>query len=323
MERKQTKIISVVTILSVFFFYFSSIAFARSNQSNELDVFNKNIHRLYQQGDYAKALSVAKEAVAYAEKNFGRKSLEAASFYSTLATIYSLNRQYQNSEVFRLKGLKIIEEAFGPNSPEVAVKLGSLGAHYYSQKKYDMAEEVLKRGLKILESNFGTDSTELLGLLNNLAVTEVAMGNSESAKKIFLRTVNLYKTHKIMNLDYAIALRSMANFYLDKNEFEKAESMLLEIINVYHKLEKKGHPDYADFLSELAVFFKNKKEYNLAENCYIDSFEIRARVFGYKHNLTQTAYAKLYKFFNDMGNKSKAAGLKNFMIEKGGFSNTP
>ena len=77
--------------------------------------------------------------------------------------------------------------------------------------------------------------------------------------------------------------KGLANNYNDKGQYEKAEPLYLESMQVLEKAVGKEHPDYAGACNNLAILYKNKKQYEKAELLYLQAKKIREKVFGKLH----------------------------------------
>jgi tetratricopeptide (TPR) repeat protein len=75
---------------------------------------------LVQQGKYAKALSVDKEALRVAEASFGSEHHNVATSLNNLAEIYRHQGKYAEAEPLYKRAVAIDEKALGPDHTEVA-----------------------------------------------------------------------------------------------------------------------------------------------------------------------------------------------------------
>jgi tetratricopeptide (TPR) repeat protein len=99
-------------------------------QGDEWKKLNQESRSLYQQGQYDRAVVVAKKALDVAEKTFGPNHPNVGASLNNLAELYRAQGQYTAAEPLYRRSLAISEQALGPDHPDVAASLNNLAGLY-------------------------------------------------------------------------------------------------------------------------------------------------------------------------------------------------
>jgi tetratricopeptide (TPR) repeat protein len=124
-------------------------ALPSSAQESSWKELNAQVVELYQQGKYAQAVPIAKEAVKVAEATFGPDDARVATALNNLALLYDELGRYAEAEPLFRRALRIREKVLGPDHPDVAQVLNNLAELYKDEGKYVEAEPLYQRALHI------------------------------------------------------------------------------------------------------------------------------------------------------------------------------
>ena len=117
---------------------------ARGQNGDQLTDLRAQVSRLYEQGKYADALTVAERYVDLAHQKQGQDHTEYATAISWLAYVYRAQRRYSEAEPLLKRALAITEMALGADHhPWVGTSLNSLAVLYRAQDRYSEAEPAL------------------------------------------------------------------------------------------------------------------------------------------------------------------------------------
>lgn len=141
---------------------------------------------------------------------------------------------------------------------------------YRHKRLIDIAEELF-----ILEDKFKAPILIIIGTLLS------ALGNSETAERIFLNALDLYKNlakkyYRIYLPYIAATQKNLGTLYIDLKRFEEAEKIYSDALSSYKELERQYYNAHSsDFHS---------KEYSGLEKSYIDDLksynELLKRFYG-------------------------------------------
>ena len=121
-----------------------------------------------QRGNVEQAELFAREAIAEAERSFGRGSRPVDQSIATLGLVLRFAQRYPESEKELRRALAMREKALGPRAASVGILLNNLADVVQAQKKYAEAEKLHRRVLAIFEKTYG-DDPKTAASLNNLS----------------------------------------------------------------------------------------------------------------------------------------------------------
>jgi Flp pilus assembly protein TadD len=129
-----------------------------------------------------------------------------------------------------------------------------------------------------------------------------------------LETFNLIEPHlkKMIawcenkeNIEFAVSLNGLALLYHFQGEYNDAEPLYLQSLDILKRQLGNDYPDVATSLNNLALLYYFQGQYNDAEPLYLQSLDIRKRQLGNDHPHVATTLnnlAQLYEFqgrYND------------------------
>ena len=109
----------------------------------------KEVVSLYREGQYDRAVIVAKQALDFAEKVGMPNHPNVAISLDNLALIYQLQGHYAQAEPLFKRSLAIREKALGPDHPDVALSLENLAQLYKKTNRAIEATELEERAAAI------------------------------------------------------------------------------------------------------------------------------------------------------------------------------
>jgi tetratricopeptide (TPR) repeat protein len=160
---------------------------------------------------------------------------------STLATLYQISGNFNESERLQVRALALLEKAYGRSSPVLVNPLSRLGALYVVMKKYPEAAELCQRAIAIGE---GAAGTVLVNAEIEFGWALSRQGRNSEAEPHFNRALALIeRCEGNSSAGYGLALKTYAEFLrLAKRptEASKAHARAMGI------LESKGHRGTVD-----------------------------------------------------------------------------
>ena len=115
----------------------------------EWDILNQEAMDLSRQGEYARAVVVAKEAIDVAVENVGWQHPDVATSLNNLALLYTDLGNYAKAEPLYKRALAIDEKALGPDHPNVATSLENLAELYRATNRINLAVPLEQRAAQI------------------------------------------------------------------------------------------------------------------------------------------------------------------------------
>jgi hypothetical protein len=121
------------------------------------------------QKNYAESESLARRALALAEKSSGPNSMDAAFALDELAETLLAAGSAPAAEPHAIRSLAIVERSNGADSPDLAPRFVTLAAISAAEQKNDAADAYVTRALKLTETAVGENSPEIAALLARYA----------------------------------------------------------------------------------------------------------------------------------------------------------
>ena len=221
--KNVTKIVLTALVIGLLANVLAGQAWAQEARWQTL---NQQVEQLYQQGRYAEAIPVAKEALRVAETTFGPNDPNTATSLDNLAVLYYVQGKYAEAEPLFIRALAIGEKTLGPDHLNVATNLYNLGALYNRQGKYAEAEPLYRRALAIQEKALGPDHPDVAYSLTDLAVLYYSQGKYAEAEPLFERGLPILE--KALGRDHpevATGQEMLARVYLEQGRYSEAESL--------------------------------------------------------------------------------------------------
>lgn len=248
--RSKTPGTALPTLLALLF-ALPVAAATPSKVQNPLQKAEAEVMNRYKQGDYQAALSLAMQALADAETQYGNRN---AKLIPLLIDIGSLNRLMMNLDAAELyyRRAEALTKATGrPN----ASLLNNLGELLTQQDKVGESRAMLKQAEALLEGKTAKgDHSLLLTVLNNLANTYTDQERVSIAEPLYLRVLaESKKTYGPDALETASTLSQLGRFYQCNADHNKALPLLKRALAIKKTKLGEDHPDTAIAKTELAA----------------------------------------------------------------------
>lgn len=115
--------------------------------------FHNNASRLYDQGDFKRALFQEKQALRSVEDNWPADDIRVAVAHHSLARIHNQLGEHDEALACLDRALAIRRKAFAPNSFEILEVVSDLANVQHARRQYSEAEAAFNEAIGILETN--------------------------------------------------------------------------------------------------------------------------------------------------------------------------
>jgi len=294
-----------MTALFALLFLVTGGVFAQGAGS-EWERLHRKAMKLSHEGNYDRAVLVAKQALEMAEKNVGSDHSDVVASLNNLAALYYTQakyppygygeghyaHKYKEAGPLYERALAINEKALGPDHPDVAKSLFNLAALYQTrpyEKKHAQVNPFFKRALAIQEKAFGPDHPDVAKSLCNLAdlyqrqgglvhVQEQAMINGfMQADAMHERALAIRE--KALGPDAPDVVQSLHNlawYYYAQGKYTQAEPLYERALAISEKVLGPDHPSVALRLENLIVLYRATDQEEEAEKLEQRAARIRA-----------------------------------------------
>jgi len=286
------------------------VALAQADGSQQVELLNQEVVKLYQAGKYSLALEKAQQVLAIAEKVFGPEHPATSTFLSNLALVYKAMGAYEKALLLCVRALEIAEKALGPEHPETGISLNNLAGLYRAMGAYDTALPLSVRSLTIAENALGPEHPETSTSLNNLALLYRAMGAYEKALPLSMRALAIAENG--LGAEHPSTsgrLSSLAELYRAMGAYEKALPLSVRALTIAENALGAEHPETSHSLNSLALLYKSIGAYEKALPLYKRALAIAEKAFGAEHPSTGICLNNLAGLYNAMDSYEKALPL--------------
>lgn len=234
-------------------------------EDQDLAPFKVDMARLLAaRGDYEKAESYYKNAIASIEKNFGADHLYTAKVYSSMASLYVQRGRYAEAEELISKALPIQERVHGPNH-HLLIPVWLVKSRIY-EAKGDLlnAKVFLEKSLGAVENQADSGHVVEFDVLSRFGEFYLLSKKYSQAEDVLQRALEVLESSQGTNYDRtAIALNSLAKVYINQGKYSKAQNLCSRALEILENVFDEYHPGVDDVLETLVQL--NRKTGNMTE----------------------------------------------------------
>jgi len=241
--------------------------------------------RIYQDTRQWAAAAPLYEQVIDAYKKRGIDgSPEAGNAYNMVGIVYVKMKELIKAEQSFQASLQIKRKKYKQNVASIAIVLSNLGELYRQQRKWKEAEELHKQAISDKENELGPEHPDLVTSLNNLAIVYRETNRLDEALPLLERARDIGKKAIVDNPDervnYATALHNLAEWYALKKQFDKAEALYKEALQLRRTALGNEHPHVAETLMNYANMLASMGRGEESLPMYDEAIVIRRNEFG-------------------------------------------
>ncbi|MGH7961520.1 MAG: tetratricopeptide repeat protein, partial [Candidatus Binatia bacterium] len=260
-----------------------------------------------QQGKYAEAVPLARQAVIIYEKVRGAEHPDTATALDSLASLYREMGEYTNALPLAQRASTIREKVLGAEHPDTATSLNNLALIYRDIGNYAQALALFQRSVTISEKALGPKHSRTAIPLSNLASLYQAMDDYAQALPLFQRALAIRE--KVLGPEHprtAITLSNLASLYQDMGDYTQALLLFQRALAIREKVLGPEHPRTATSLSSLASLYRDMKDYTRALPLALRAVAVHEKVLGAEHPHTAASLYTVAVLYRDVGDYRKA-----------------
>ena len=190
-----------------------------------------------------------------------------------------------------------------------------LGVLLVAKSLYSEAEPYLRRVLKLDEERWGADHLEVSNDLSNLAMLLKATGRLGEAEPLARRAVEGSPTAMRRHPSFAKKLNGLALLLMEKQEYEEAERLLREALDIDRETQGEDHAAVGRDLHNLALLLMSTGCTAEAEPLLRRTLSIFIASHGDTHPRTARAMQVLANLLRDQGRSTEAEPLARQALE--------
>lgn len=232
-----------------------------------------NAEAFAKQGRHAEALQQYEVARQAAERVFGPQHRNVAVINGEAGNLLRGIGEPAKAKPMLAAALRIYEQ--GADAKLIAEGLNNLAAACVELGEYSEARALHERGLAQMTKAYGAESQETAASLGNLAGVFQAEGRYDDAEALYRKQIATLAAVRLKPLTekasrtaaerHAHGLMNLANIYLDRLDFVRAEPLYLASIKMLEGLYGAKHFEVARVRNNLAVLYTSASQYDRAE----------------------------------------------------------
>ena len=191
-------------------------------------------------GQHRAAESMFRKALSLGRSIHEGDHWEVAASLLGLAHILVESGSRDEAEVESVlrEALSMHKRLYGEGDRATALCMVDLGRALYAWRRLDEAETLCRKAIEMEERVLGGAEPLTLGVLGNILTDK---GNVAESEAFFRRSVAAYRNKKPGTWRLAGGLCSLANFLRDKREFDEAEALYREALEIAQRVIRPDH----------------------------------------------------------------------------------
>lgn len=191
--------------------------------------------------------------------------IEWAISCDDIANLFQAKKNYDAAEKLFKAALEVKTTVLGRDHLSLANSYDSLGSLCLARKEYLDAESYFRDSYDMTAKIQPPEHWQVYGRLDKLAKCLILEGKLPEATKLYEKANETFKTSPPKDGNGARALFALGNLYLEQKNYEAAEPVLeqaLEMSEQYHGADSIAVVPYLDRLAYDLYYLGRKKEYD-------------------------------------------------------------
>ena len=217
---------------------------------------------LHDLGEYRKAYEHYINAAELFRNIPGHASPEYATSLHNLA----VTRHDQFALEYIRKALRMRLDLLGPDHPDVAESYLAIGNYYLQQNDFLNAENYFTASLTLVRQYDQQHTHQTTGILHNIGNGFRVLGDLDQAELILQDALIIYNSlYEETHTHIALAKKSLADVYRDKEDYPNAEDMYEKALATLHEAVGDDHPLRRPIIQEQAAMYTRMGDHEKAE----------------------------------------------------------
>jgi tetratricopeptide (TPR) repeat protein len=188
---------------------------------------------------------------------------------------------FGEAEVLAKRVVELSIDLNGRDSVYSANALTNLAYVQFRQEQFENSRLNLRAAIRTIEEVEGNVSADLIRPLHRLGQTELALGEVDSATKLFQRAVQIGHVHKgPQNTEQIESLEAIAEIYVKSDNIKEARDIQRSILAYRARADGPESEDYLPALKHYADWMHKLQLYNRERNTYRNMLEIQESHHG-------------------------------------------
>jgi CHAT domain-containing protein/tetratricopeptide (TPR) repeat protein len=262
---------------------------------------------LYQQGQYAKAVAKAREALTLRRQVLPKDHPDLAASLNNLGVLLQAMGQHEEARQHYEEALAIQRQALPKDHHTHAYSLNSLGVLLWAMGRHDEARQHLEEALALRRKILPKEHPEVATSLNNLGALLQDMGRYDEARQHYEEALAIQR-QALPPLHSALttSLHNLGMLLQAMGRHDEARMHLEEALAICRKALPKDHPTRAYSLNSLGVLLWAMGRHDEARKHLEEALALRRKVLPKDHPALAHSLINLGVLLQDMGKDDEA-----------------
>jgi tetratricopeptide (TPR) repeat protein/CHAT domain-containing protein len=268
---------------------------------------NQEAVALYQQGQYAKAVAKAREALAIRRQALPPLHPALATSLNNLGVLLKERGRYDEARKHLEEALAICRKALPKDHPDLASSLNNLGILLHAMGRHDEARKHLEEALALRRKVLPKDHPDLANSLHNLGALLQDMGRRDEARKHKEEALAIHrKVLPPLHPDLATSIDNLGALLQAMGRYDEARQHYEEALALRRKALPKDHPEFAHSLHNLGALLQDMGKNDEARQHLEEALAIRRKALPKDHPALATSLRALGALLRAMGRHDEA-----------------
>ncbi|TVR18255.1 MAG: serine/threonine protein kinase [Balneolaceae bacterium] len=238
-----------------------------------------------------------------------------AQILSMIGNIYSNLGLYEPSYQAISRSVALFQQE-RERSPRLAAAMLRLANLEYRLDNFDAAADAARQALDLSIRLNGADHPETASVMNTLAMSLEELGEKEEAYQYYRRIIDLRRGQPEQGSNLAINLNNLAISLQNDGQYEEADALFSEAVELIENVLGSEHPFMAYILNGYSGLHQDRGDYHLAEENLRQALAIGQAIFPETHPFIGVVQYNLAELFRIMESYPDAVKYYRLSLEQ-------
>lgn len=233
------------------------------NDNAILDIYSSLLEYHLAKYDFRMLAHIADKIAPFIGKYKDNKEFYASQL-ELFNTLFQYNGNYDLAEQYLVECINLKKELYSEKDPRVGSSLVDLGVIYIKMYNPVQALDVAEQGMNILKKEGKIQDSDLRNYMVIQGMSQMIDQKYKEAESTWKQILQKSPRGGLNELDYAVAMGTMATIYWYLEEYSQAESTYLEALGIAEKAGLTQWREYANMMGNLSMVYAKKGDFNHA-----------------------------------------------------------
>ncbi len=257
---------------------------------------------------YAKA-GRYKDEIALLRHTMTKLASRDARLMNELAIAYERHAEYRRADSLYDIVINKMNTVSGLTPHETTRAVAGRADVWRIQGKLKEAEKLLAGTIQALLKDSVSNRESLVTLNHNLAYLYKTMGQLTKAEQLGEKAIRQHIAIHGKDVEYANMVKNQGSLYMDLVQYEKAESLMKDAMNIERREIGTKHEAFGTTLNQLGLIYFYEGRYSESKSCIEESLKIKEATLGKTHEHYANSLVNLANVYIEEGLPEKADPL--------------